>query len=465
MVNNMRSGVIIFGKELFSSDWDRICSEKPELFGEVSSQLKAVIPSKDWKKGTAYVNLENKEFLKPEFLSQLTQSFDQLRIIGIADSISENETIEIAKMGVSEILTMAEYDKRIGGYLDVVKLEEKPPEKASDSRYEIEALIGNSPKMVKIKKMIRQLRDVDYPNAIFFGETGTGKDLLAKVMHHTGIRKDNNFVEVNCSAIPDELFESELFGHVKGAFTDAKVDKVGLFEFADNGTIFLDEIGNLSISAQAKLLKILESRTLRPVGAVEDKDINVRVLAATNANLEEDVESGRFRRDLLFRLNLIAIHLPPLSERKEDIEELAKNNFEFYCTIYNKSSLTLTKEAIKRLLKYNWPGNVRELRNVMERIVLLSSSDSITPKQISDAISNGRISINDRRQIIIDVPKHGITLKTIEKQVIGEILNLVGWNRTEAAKLLGISRARLRRIMDDNNLKDNKRNQRSTGTK
>jgi len=460
----MQVGVIIFGRDLFLSDWDKIRSEKPELFLEVSSQIEPIIPEINWDKGTAYIDLKNEEFLRPEFLNQLTQSFDQLRIIGIADSISENDTIEIAKMGVSEILTKEEYNSRVAGYLDVTE-PEKPSKKPSDSRYGIKALIGDSPRMVKIKKMVTQLKDVDYPNAILFGETGTGKDLLAKVMHYTGVRKDNNFVEINCSAIPDELFESELFGHKKGAFTDAKSDKIGLFEFADNGTIFLDEIGNLGLSAQAKLLRILENRTLRPVGAVEDKDINVRVLAATNANLEESVESGHFRRDLLFRLNLIAIHLPPLSERKEDIEELALRNFDFYRTIYNKPSITITGEAIERLYDYNWPGNVRELRNVMERTVLLASSDKITPKQISEAISNGRISIRDRRQIIIDVPKQGITLKSIEKQVVGEILNLVGWNRTEAAKILRISRARLRRIMDDNNLKDNKRQSGSSGTK
>ncbi|MCP4706876.1 MAG: sigma-54-dependent Fis family transcriptional regulator [candidate division Zixibacteria bacterium] len=468
MMNSMLSGVILYGRNLFSSNWDKICSEKPEMVSEVSSQVEPIIPKNNWNKGTVYVDVENNDFIKPEFLNQLIQSFDRLRIIGVSDSISENKTIEIAKMGVAEILTKDEYNSRVSGFLDAPDPQKKPEKtsnKSSDSRYDVDALIGISPKMVKIKNMITQLSDVDYPNAIFFGETGTGKDLLAKVMHHTGVRKDSNFVEVNCSAIPDELFESELFGHIKGAFTDAKSDKIGLFEFADNGTIFLDEIGNLSLSAQAKLLKILESRTLRPLGAVADKDINVRVLAATNVNLEEAVEANQFRRDLLFRLNLIAIHLPSLHERKEDIEELAKNNFDFYRTIYNKPSLSISNEAISKLNDYNWPGNVRELRNVMERIVLLASTDKIKPKQISEAISNGRISIKDRRQIIIDVPRQGIALKSIEKQVVGEILNFVEWNRTEAAKLLGISRARLRRIMDNNKLNKNKRKSRSTGTK
>ena len=329
--------------------------------------------------------------------------------------------------------------------------------KTNNSQYDLTALIGNSPEMLKIKKTIDQLRDVDFPNAIFFGGTGTGKDLLAKVMHYTGVRKDFNFIDVNCSAIPDGLFESELFGHCKGAFTDAKFDKMGLFEYAENGTLFLDEIGNLSMPAQAKLLKILENRRLRPLGAVEDKDINVRVLAATNKNLEDEVKAGNFREDLLFRLNLISIYLPPLSERLEDIPALAQQNFDFYSALYNKPHLSISDKAMKCLQDYNWPGNVRELRNVIERTVLLASSKKISTKQLSEAISNGRISIMDRRQIIIDVPKQGISLKNIEKQVVGEILNLVGWNRSEASRILGISRARLRRIMEDNNLHDNRR--------
>ena len=465
MGKNMSSGVLIFGESLFSSDWEKIGQKKPGPFDTISTFTGPEVPKIEWDKGTAYVDLDNTDFLQPAFLSQLTKSFDKLRVIGIADSVSEEQTIEVAKMGISEILTRDEYCSRVAGYLDSPPPEPVVENKVGDTKYDVSALIGNSPKMSKIKAIITQLQDVDYPNAIFFGETGTGKDLLAKVMHFTGVRKDANFIEVNCSAIPDELFESELFGHKKGAFTDARTDKTGLFEYADGGTLFLDEVGNLSMSAQAKLLKILENRRLRPLGEIKEKDINVRVLAATNINLHDAVRGGKFREDLLFRLNLIAIHLPPLAERKEDIPELASHNFNFYRTIYNKSDLTITDEAVQRLLDYNWPGNVRELRNVIERTVLLASSNKVSAKQIGDAISNGRISIKDRRQIIIDVPRHGITLKAIEKQVVGEILNLVGWNRTEAAKTLGISRARLRRIMDENDLRDNRRERKGSGSK
>ena len=460
----MSGTVLIYGKRLFSPDWEKVKSTKPDMFEEVTLQTEADIPNMKSAGGTAYVDLENDSFKSPTFLIQLAKSFDKLRIVGISDSVSNDDTIEVAKLGISEILSRKEYQERVASLLDIPIAPEKPAETVQN-RHDISAIIGDSPEIQKIKNIIDQLRDVDYPNAIFFGETGTGKDLLAKVMHYTGVRKDCNFIEVNCSAIPDELFESELFGHKKGAFTDAKTDKTGLFEFADNGTIFLDEIGNLSPSAQAKLLKILENRRLRPLGSIEEKDINVRVLAATNADLDKAVASGTFREDLLFRLNLIAIHLPPLRRRREDIEQLARHNFSFYRTLYNKPHLSITDDAIKRLCEHEWPGNVRELRNVIERTVLLSASEKIGAKQINDAIHNGRVGVKERQSITIEIPEQGITLKAIERQVIGEILNLADWNRSEAARILGISRARLRRIMEENNLQENRRNIKKTGSK
>lgn len=463
----MPANVLIFGDRLHTDKWDKIKSDQKGSYDRITLCSDPRIPNTGASEGTAYVDLDQGKFFSPEFMAQLIQAFDRLKIIGVSDSADDSKTLQAAKMGVSEILTEKDYLDRIGSFIKPVE-SDKPAQKASDkpvNQYDISAIIGSSPRISKIKKMITHLKDVDFPNAILFGETGTGKDLLAKVLHYSGVRKDNHFIEVNCSAIPDELFESELFGHKKGAFTDAKSDKTGLFEFADNGTIFLDEIGNLTPSSQAKLLKILESRKLRPLGAVEDKDVNVRVLAATNIDLNKAVEGGGFREDLLFRLNLIAIHLPPLRERKEDINELAQTNFKYYCTLYNKELKPLSKEALKALERHEWPGNVRELRNVMERTVLLSTSKSVHPDQIADAIANGRVTARERRSITLEIPETGLSLEEIERKVVGEILNMADWNKTEAAKILGISRARLRRIMDNNKLQKNRRSSKKSGTK
>ncbi len=456
----MAGNLLIYGEKLNSDDLKRIRSGNPERSGGISFFADPVIPKEGKLEGTAYVDLENKELCRPEFLAELKRSFDKLKIVGIADNTDDDQAADIALMGVSEIVTPDEYTERIAAY--VAEPEEKDTDskvgiKKSENQFDANSIIGNSPRMKEIKNIVEHLSDVDYPNAIFFGETGTGKDLLAKVLHYSGVRRDQNLIEVNCSAIPDELFESELFGHKKGAFTDAKNDKKGLFEYADNGTIFLDEIGNLSVSAQAKLLKILENKKLRPVGAVKEKDINVRVLAATNINLEEAVAKGAFREDLLFRLNLIAIHLPPLRHRKEDIPALARGSFDFYRSQYNKSNLKLTKGAIDSLFKHEWPGNVRELRNVIERAVLLATKDNVTSEQIEEAIRNGRVSVKERRSVTIEIPDQGVTLREIEKKVVAEILNMVGWNRSEASRMLGISRARLRRIMEENKLEKDRR--------
>lgn len=450
----MPSSVLVFGDALSSQDWKRLYIRQPALKEEITICRKAVVPETETAARTAYVDLEKEEFNKPEFLILLAKSCDKLRIVGIAESPSSEEMTRVAEMGVAEIINRAQCLTRIEAFVNQGKKNLEMQEPAATDTFSSASLIGHSPKIVEIKKMVEHLREVDYPNAIIFGETGTGKDLLAKVLHYSGVRKDRNFIEVNCSAIPDELFESEIFGHKKGAFTDAKNDKTGLFEFASDGTIFLDEIGNLTMPAQAKLLKILESRKLRALGAVEETDINVRVLAATNINLEQAVNQHRFREDLLFRLNLIAIHLPPLRERKEDIPDLANYNFNFYRALYNRPNFRINEDAIEALQNHSWPGNIRELRNVMERAILLATSNEIAQRQITDAIKNGRVTARERKKIMIEIPDQGITLKAIERQIVAEILNMVGWNRTQAAQLLGISRARLRRIMDENGLVD-----------
>ncbi len=403
-----------------------------------------------------FVDLDDPRFSNPEFLLSLSTTGENIRVIGKLNQPDIDKTIRVSKLGVSEVLTPSECLERLHIFMNDLEKEhetedEKPPE------YSVESLIGKSRDMAGIRKTIRLLSEVDFPSALILGETGTGKSLVTKILHNTGVRSKHNLVEVNCSAIPDELFESELFGHTKGAFTDAKSEKTGLFEYARGGTLFLDEVGNLSSSAQAKLLKILEDKKLRKVGDVNVKDINVRVVAATNTNLREAIETGKFREDLFFRLNLLTLEIPPLRKRPEDIAPMIERYLTFYSTIYNKPDIEIEDDAVREMEHYSWPGNVRELCNVIERTVLLSKNRVIRLKDIKAALRRSRISPAERRQIIIDLPPYGISLREIEENVVKQVLNIFNWNKSETAKFLAISRPRLRRIIETGGLEQNRR--------
>ncbi|MFC1475613.1 sigma-54 interaction domain-containing protein [Candidatus Zixiibacteriota bacterium] len=403
-----------------------------------------------------FVDLDDPRFSDAEFLLSVATVNKQVKIIGKSSSPDLEETIRLSKLGVSEILSSAECLQRLHDFLNELG-GEAGAEEEKPSKLSIDALVGTSPQIMEIKNTIKILSDVDFPSALILGDTGTGKSLISKILHNSGTRAEHNLVEVNCSAIPDELFESELFGHIKGAFTDAKANKMGLFEYAQNGTLFLDEVGNLSASAQAKLLKILEDKTLRKVGAVDEQDINVRVVTATNLDLAVALDTGKFREDLYYRLNLLTLSIPSLRERPQDIPPLLDHYLGFYATLYGKPGITMDEAAVAAMQEYPWPGNIRELCNVIERAVLLSGNEIIRPKDILAAAKNGRISIADRQQIIIDIPAQGLTLQEIEQSVVKQVLNMCSWNKSAAAKTLGISRARLRRMIERAGLEQNRR--------
>ena len=232
---------------------------------------------------------------------------------------------------------------------------------------------------------------------------------------------------------------------------------MGLFEYAMNGTIFFDEVGNLSGSAQAKLLKVLEDKRLRKVGDINEKEINVRVVAATNLDLEKAVKEGKFREDLFYRLNLLTINIPTLRERADDVPEIANHYLKYYTTIYRKPDLHFKPEALEALKNYSWPGNIRELCNIIERAVLLSRGKNLGLKNIKSALKNGRVGLNERRQIVIDVPPQGVSLQEIEHLIIKQVLDMFNWNKTKAADFLNISRPRLRRIIENIGLEQNRR--------
>lgn len=276
---------------------------------------------------------------------------------------------------------------------------------------------------------------------LLLGESGTGKELFARFIHYNSKRANGPFVAINCSAIPDNLLESELFGHERGAFTDAKTQKKGLFEIADGGTIFLDEIGEMPLPLQSKILRVFEESSIRRIGGVQDIKVDVRIISASNQDLERACEEGRFRRDLYYRLNVFPIFLPPLRERKEDIIPLTKHFIEIYNLKFRKNIKGVSKEAEELLLKYNWYGNVRELRNVIERAMILETSEVLTPANLYLPISKTYFS---KSEIISRLVDSGVKLEEMEKIMIEEALRKCNGNQRQAAKILGIGRDALR---------------------
>ncbi|HMF98776.1 MAG TPA: sigma 54-interacting transcriptional regulator, partial [Vicinamibacterales bacterium] len=271
------------------------------------------------------------------------------------------------------------------------------------------------------------------------GESGTGKDLAAKVLHYASDRATRPFMNITCSALPDTILESELFGHERGAFTDARAQKRGLLETADGGTVFLDEIGEMAPQLQAKLLRFLEEKTFKRVGGVADIRVDVRVVAATNRNLEEEVKKGRFREDLYYRLNVLPIVLPPLRTRTEDIPALVHFFVDAYNTEFRKRVRAVSNDAIRRLTAYGWPGNIRELRNAVERAMLLVEGNELTAEHFP-VVSATSLPLTEG----VPLPPGGIDLEQLERSLVVQALERGGWNQTRAAALLGLNRDQIR---------------------
>jgi DNA-binding NtrC family response regulator len=318
-----------------------------------------------------------------------------------------------------------------------------------EGRYRFDNIIGDSDEMQEVLSMVDRVSD-SMVSVLVTGESGTGKELIARAIHYNSRRADEPFVAVNLAAVPEALIESELFGHVKGAFTDARADRTGLFEEADGGTIFLDEIGELAPGLQAKLLRVLQESEIRPVGATKTQKVDVRVVAATNKDLEEEMATGQFREDLYFRLNVIDIHLPPLRKRPDDILVLAEHFLgEIGGKLTPPRSLSLDAEAQRALLNYGWPGNVRELQNYLERGVALCSGAVITatdlPKNVRDKPDADFLATAVARKM---------TLSELEREYILRVLEDEGGNKTRTAARLGLDRKTLYRKLDDYSKRD-----------
>jgi DNA-binding NtrC family response regulator len=321
--------------------------------------------------------------------------------------------------------------------IEVLKSKNHEINQALNDRYS--EIIGQSPSMQKIFQTIDRVAKTD-ANVLILGENGTGKELIARAIHKNSVRKNENFVSVDLGSITETLFESELFGHKKGSFTDAKEDRAGRFELANNGTIFLDEIGNLSMPLQAKLLTVIQNRRVSRVGANKDINLDIRLICATNLPLYEMVKENRFRQDLLYRINTIEIEIPPLRDRFEDIPLLSNHFLKHYAGKYEKSVNKISEGALSRMHKHTWPGNIRELQHAIERAVILSSENVLQPEDFNFNVS----SIKEEGQLNLEQ----YNLEEVEKLLIRKVLKKYNGNITQAASELGLTRSSLYRRLE-----------------
>lgn len=319
-------------------------------------------------------------------------------------------------------------------------------------KYIFKNIIGDSEKIQKLFETIEKVADTE-STILILGESGTGKELFAKAIHYNSRRQVGPFITVNCAAIPSELLESELFGHEKGAFTHAIRTRIGRFELANGGTIFLDEIGDMSLSLQSKLLRVLQERQFERIGGVKPIKTDIRIIAATHQDLKKAVEEGKFREDLYYRLNVIPIEIPPLRERKTDIVLLVNHFLKQFSNNENRPIREIDQEVMNRLIQYHWPGNVRELENVIERMVTLSSGDTITLQDLPEMLRNYPV---EKPSVTYEIPEGGISLDTaikeFEKKLIIQALNKKGWIKNKAAQFLNLNRTTLVEKMKRKNI-------------
>jgi DNA-binding NtrC family response regulator len=370
------------------------------------------------------------------------QNPDALVILMTAFSTVEN-AVEAMKLGayhyVNKPFNLDEVTLLVEKALETSQLRrEVRALRTSQSReYSFEAIIGSSPAMERIKALLARVAASPASTVLLTGETGTGKDLAAKAVHYNSNRAARAFVNITCSALPEQLLESELFGHERGAFTDARQQKRGLFETADGGTVFLDEIGEMTAPLQAKLLRFLEEKTFKRVGGLADIRVDVRVVAATNRDLEEEVKAGKFREDLFYRLQVMPIPLPPLRERRGDVPILAHYYIDRFNREFKKRVKGLSPAATTLLEQYQWPGNVRELRNAIERAMLLIDRDRLEPEDFTTLTR----SVGPTQ---FRLPPDGVNLEDVERQLLTQALERAGGNQSHAAQLLGINRDQVR---------------------
>jgi len=381
-------------------------------------------------------------------LAGIRKQYPELPVILVTAYASSDSTIQAMRLGADDYITKP---FRIGEIRLVVekalarrlaKGQDRASQTATLEEPQITGIIGRSPKMIELYKLISRIAGLD-STVLITGESGTGKELVARTIHCASPRADRPFLAINCGGIPEELLESELFGHVKGAFTGAVSHKAGLLEVAHGGTVLLDEIAEMSPGLQVKLLRFLQWRSFRRVGGTEDVEVDVRVIAATNKDLAKAIADGGFREDLFYRLNVIPIHVPPLRERREDIPLLAHSLLTQFSLRQQKRPASISQEAMDALIGYAWPGNVRELENVIERAVALETTDQLTSEILPVQIRTGDDGGGRPGRVTVALPQGGIeleaTVSNLEKDLMLQALERSGWVQKGAAELLQIS--------------------------
>jgi len=381
-------------------------------------------------------------------LAGVRKQHPELPVILVTAYASSDSTIQAMRLGADDYITKPFRIEEIRLVVEKAlarrkrRQQDQASQPAAPEAPQLEGMIGRSPKMIELYKLISKIAGLD-STVLITGESGTGKELVARTIHCASPRADRPFLAINCGGIPEELLESELFGHVKGAFTGAVSHKVGLLEVANRGTVLLDEIAEMSPGLQVKLLRFLQWRSLRRVGGTEDLEVDVRLIAATNKDLAKAIADGGFREDLYYRLNVIPIHVPPLRERKEDIPLLAHSLLTQFSLRQQRGPASISQEAMEALIGYAWPGNVRELENVIERAVALGTTDQLTPASLPLQIRERGDGGAQQRVRTITLPAEGIeleaTISNMEKELMLQALERSGWVQKRAAELLKIS--------------------------
>jgi two-component system, NtrC family, response regulator AtoC len=377
-------------------------------------------------------------------LEELKKTHADILVVLLTSFVDVETAVEAMKLGAfhfaNKPFNLDEIAAIVGRALETTRLRREVKQlRASEGRpFSLQALAGQSDTITSLRALVAKVAASPASTVLLTGESGTGKDLVAKVVHYSSARAGRPFMNITCSALPEQLLESELFGHERGAFTDARMQKRGLLESADGGTVFLDEIGEMVPALQAKLLRFLEEKSFKRVGGAQDVHVDVRVVAATNRNLEEEVSNGRFRSDLFYRLNVLPIRLPALRDHPDDLPVLVKFFIDNFNAEFKKRITGITPSAEALLRGYGWPGNVRELRNVIERAMLLSSGDRLEPGDFS-ALTTARPAGD-----LFDLPAAGVSLEELERSLVVQALRRAGGNQTKAAALLGLNRDQIR---------------------
>lgn len=430
---------------------------KKESYNIISASNgeKAVEKVKDEDPDLVLLDLRMPKMNGMEALKKIKNINKDLPVIMITAHGTIESAIEAMKIGaldyISKPFDIEELKIQIRKALDIGDMTRQIEFLTNELRNKTgKVIIGESKKMKDVLEIVNRVAGSN-ATVLITGESGTGKELIANAIHYNSGRENKPYIKVNCGALPENLLESELFGHEKGAFTGAINKKLGRFERADGGTIFLDEVGEISLAMQVKLLRVLQEKELERVGGTEIIKVDVRIVAATNRDLEKMIEEGTFREDLYYRLNVIPIELPSLRERKEDIPLLANYFLNKYCEEIGRQGMKITNEALESLKNYNWKGNIRELENIIERLVILSTNSLIDKKDLPK-----ELVINYELSPEFTLPEEGIKLEDVEKDLIKQALEKCDYNQTQAAKLLGISRHTLLYRIEKYDIKSSK---------